>query len=90
MYGFWKNQEKPSKITTFRPFWLKIGIFMMFFLIFSETVDCKKLGVFALNSVHQDASSELSIAYFGHFFIFFIIRGDPSDLGRVKIYQHRK
>ena len=32
-------------------------------------------------SVHQDASFELSRTAFGQFFRFFIIRGDPSDLG---------
>ena len=30
--------------------------------------------------MHQDASFELSKTSFGNFFIFFIIRGDPSDL----------
>ena len=34
--------------------------------------------------MHQDASFELSKAFFGHFLIFFIKRGDPSDLGGVK------
>ena len=35
--------------------------------------------------MHQNASFELSKTSFGHFSYFFIIRGDPSDLGGVKI-----
>ena len=53
--------------------------FMRVFLIFSETVLCTDPGFFGLHSVHQDASFDLSKTYFGHFFIFFIIRGDPFD-----------
>ena len=34
---------------------------------------------FALHSVHQDASFGPSKTSFGHFFIIFIMRGDPSD-----------
>ena len=36
--------------------------------------------------MHQDASFELSKTVFGQFFIFFIIRGDPCDLGGSKSY----
>ena len=43
---------------------------MMFFLIFSETVLRKEMGIFALHSVQQDASFELSKTTFGNFFIF--------------------
>ena len=59
-------------------------------MIISVTVLCKELGVFfALNSVQQDTSYELSKTIFGQFFTFFIKR-DPSNLAGVKIYQHRK
>ena len=44
-----------------------------------------ELGFFALHSVHQDASFELSKTAFG----FFNIRGDPSDLGGVQISLSR-
>ena len=52
-------------------------------------VVCKELGFFVSHSVPQDASFELSKTSFGQFFIFFIIRGDPSDLGGVKISLSR-
>ena len=40
--------------------------------------------------MHQDASFELSKTVFGQFFIFFIIRGDPCDLGGSKNYPTKK
>ena len=43
-------------------------------MIFSETVLCRELGFFALRSVHQDASFELSKTVIGQFFKFVIIR----------------
>ena len=59
-------------------------------MIFSETVLSKELGSFALCSVHQNASFELSKKAFGQFFNIFTIRGDPSDLGRVQISGKEK
>ena len=57
-------------------------------MIFSETVLCKELGSFALRSVHQDASLELSKTAFRQFFGFFITRGDPYDFGWLKVYGY--
>ena len=54
------------------------------FLEFLETILCKELRFFALHSVHQDASFELSKTAFGQFFGFFIKRGEPPDLGGVQ------
>ena len=68
---FMKNQEKSSKITIFPPQNCKNGIFWRFFFILSETVLCKELGIFALRSVHQDASFELSESTF--FFVIFSV-----------------
>jgi hypothetical protein len=56
-----------------------------FFLIFSETVLCRELRFFALHSVHQNPSFELSKSTFGQFFT---LRGDPFDLGGGKSYHH--
>ena len=39
------------------------------------------LRFFALHSVHQDTSFELSKSTIGQFFGFFTIRGDPFDFG---------
>ena len=41
--------------------------FWWFFLIFSETVLCKELKFFALHSVNQDTSFELSKSTIGQF-----------------------
>ena len=40
--------------------------------------------------MHQDASFEPSKTALGHFFKKFTIRGDPSDLGGVKISGKEK
>ena len=48
---------------------------------------CRKLWFFALDSVHQNPSFELSKSTIRQFFIFFTIRGDPCDLGGVKFYR---
>ena len=78
---FLKKSRKTSKDYHLWLFWLKMGILWSFSCFFLETVLCKMLGFFALHSVQQDTSFELSKASFGQFFIFFIMRGDPSDLG---------
>ena len=54
----------------------KNGNFLGFFLIFSEMVLCKALRFFALTSVHQDASLELSKSNIGQFFCF-VSKGGP-------------
>ena len=59
-------------------------------LIFSESVLGKELGFFALHSVHQDASFELSKMAFSQFFKMFNIRVDPSDLGGSKFQARRR
>ena len=59
-------------------------------MIFSESVHCKELGSLAMHSVHQGASFELSKTAFRQFFKIFTIRGDPSDLGGVKISGKEK
>ena len=51
---------------------------------------CRELRFFALHSVHQNPSFELSKSTFRQFFRFFTLRGDPFDLGEGKIYHHRK
>ena len=50
-------------------------------MILSVTVFFKGMGSFALRSVHQNASFELSNTAFGQFFKIFTIR----DLGGVKV-----
>ena len=59
-------------------------------MIFSETVIFKELGSFALRSVHQNASFELSKTAFRPFFKIFTIGGDPFDLGGVNISGKEK
>ena len=54
-------------MTIFGPFWLKMGYFMRFCLDFSETLLCEDLGFFALHSVQQDASFELSKHFLNNF-----------------------
>ena len=81
-----KIKKNTFKNNHFWPFWSKHDHFWRLFLIFSETIPCQELGFFALRSVHQDASFELSKTAFGQFFIFFILRGDPFDLGGSKSY----
>ena len=76
---FLQKSRKTSGNDLFWPFCFKMGILWGFSQFFSETALCTELGFFALHSVHQDASFELSKTSFGHFFIFFIIRGDPFD-----------
>ena len=73
-------------MTIFLAVLVKNGIFLRFFLFFSETILCKELRFFALHSVHQDASFELSKSTIRQFFRFFTHRGDPYDLGGVKMY----
>ena len=56
-----KNHQNVPKIDIF----LEIRIFLRFFLIFPVTVLGKDLWFFALRSVHQDVSFELSKSTFG-------------------------
>ena len=77
-YGFWKNLKIPHKITFFDQI-RKNGNFWRYFLIFSEIVLGKDLGVFALGSVHQDASFELSKSITQKYYHFFTMRGDLYD-----------
>ena len=58
--------------------------FLKVFLDFLRNHTILGAGFFALYSVHQDASFDLSNKAFGQFFIFFITRRDPFDLGWVK------
>ena len=53
--------------------------------MFSVTLLGKDLWFFAMRPVPQDASFELSKSTFRKHFRFFTIRGDPFDLGGVKI-----
>ena len=78
--GFLKKSRKLSFLAVL----VKNGYFMMFFLIFSETVLCKGLGFFVLHSVRQDASFELSKTSFGIFSPIFHYKWDSFDLGGVK------
>ena len=55
-------------------------------MIFSVTVFFKGMGSFALRSVHQNASFELSNTAFRQFFKIFTIR----DLGGVKVSGKEK
>ena len=83
MYHSSINLEKPLKKWHF----LKNWHFWQFFIIYSGTVHGKELRSFALYSVHQDASFELSKTVFGEI-QFFTIRGDPCDLVRPKNWWH--
>ena len=76
---------KKSRKTAKNAHCFKNAIFWRFLQIYSGTVHCRDLGSFALYSVHQDASFELSKSIFRQFFIFFTLRGDPFDWGGVKI-----
>ena len=61
--------KKPTRKTS------KMEFFAGFSFFSSKTIPCKELGFFALHSVHQDASFELSNTTFEQFFRFFVIRG---------------
>ena len=77
MNSFEKNQEKLQLGSNFfGPFWRSS-------LIFSRTVHRNEFWFFALQSVHQDASFELSNSTIRWFSIFTLVRGDPFDLGGV-------
>ena len=77
---FWKKSRKTlKKYLFFFAILAKNGNFLRFFLIFSETILGKELRFFALQSVHQDASFELSKPTIEQFFRFFTQRGDPYD-----------
>ena len=58
-------------------------------MIFSVTVFLKR-GSFAMRSVHQNASFELSNKAFGKIFKIYTIWRDPSDSGVVKISGKEK
>ena len=70
----WKNCKKGPIF--FGPFWWSS-------LIFSRTVYRNEFLFFALQSVHQDASFELSNRTIRWFSIFTLVRGDPFNLGGV-------
>ena len=57
---FWKKIRKNLEKSAFFAILAKKGNFLRFFLIFSETIFWTELRFFALHSVHQDASFELS------------------------------
>ena len=79
-----KDRQKWSILTILTIF----DHFGRFFLIFSEMVLCRELRFFALHSVQENPSFELSKSTIRQFFRFFTIRGDPCDLGGVKFYRH--
>ena len=62
---FLNKSRKTFKKWHFRK---NLAFFGSFFLIFSGTVPCRELGSFALYSVQQDASFELSKSTFRQFF----------------------
>ena len=69
-----KIKKNPKKITIF----YRLGqqrYFWEAFLEFFRNHNLLGAEVFALRSLHQDASFELSKTVFGQFFKFFIIRG---------------
>ena len=77
MNSFEKNQEKlQSGFNFFGHFWRSN-------LIFSRTVHRNEFWFFVLQSVHQDASFELSNRTIQWFSIFTLVRGDSFDLGGV-------
>ena len=74
----WKNLQNdliPTKNTNNGNFW-------SFF--FKEIVLFKELGCFALRSVHQNASFEVSKTAFGQFFKIFTIRSKVKTSGKEK------
>ena len=91
LYKIWflnKSKRTFKKL----PFWavlVKIGIFWGFSWFFQKPRFVWSWGFFVLHSVPQDASFELSKKGFRQFFRFFIIRGDPFDLGGFKISLSR-
>ena len=60
------------------------------FLICLEMVLCRELMFFALHSVHQNPSFDLSKSSFRQIFQFVTLRGDPNDFGVVKSYMEWK
>ena len=67
-----RNSNCPQKC----PFY---GHFGGFFYFLCKVFFCKDLWFFALHSVPQDASFDLSKSTLRNNFIFFTIRGDPLD-----------
>ena len=86
---FCKKSRKTLKNYPFLQFWPKTVIFQGFSSFKKKIILYKELRFFALHSVDQDASFELSKFTIGQFFRFFTQRGDPYDLGGVKMYPHR-
>ena len=73
-YHFWKKkQENLAKAVIFDHF----DKFGRFFLIFSKTVLCRELRFFALLSVHQNLSFDISKSTIWQLLWFFALRGDP-------------
>ena len=90
---FLKNKKKKKlKIDIFDHFDHFFHFFYFFLFLFiyfffnSELVRCRELRFFALDSVHQTSSFELSKSKLKKLFKFFIQRGDPYDFGVVKSY----
>ena len=89
-----KFKTKGSKICTSNnsfvidifPKWPFLAVFLVCF--FSETVLIIELRFFALHSVHQDPSFELSKSIFQRHFIFSPKGMTLVNLGGVKIYSH--
>jgi hypothetical protein len=74
-----KSRKTSQNDHFFLLFLVKNGYFMRIFLSKKKNIFCTERVFFALHSVRQDASFGPSKTSFGHFFIFFIMRGDPSD-----------
>ena len=81
---FLNKARKTLKIGIFE----KMGIFGIFSWFIQERYIADSWGLFAMYSMHQDASFELSKSTFRQYFKIFIIRGDPCDFGGVKIYRN--
>ena len=72
---FLKKSRKTAKNYHF----FKIDNFCQFFWIFSETVVFRDMRFFALHSVHQNPSLELSNSTIRQIFLFFSIKGGKSQ-----------
>ena len=80
-----KNQPKPSKMVKK----VKNYHFGWFFMIFFGNATLQRAEVFCVEfSASRRFFRAIKNSFFWQFFRFFIIRGDPCDLGGVKIYRH--
>ena len=64
--------------------------FAVFFWIFPETVLYRELRFFALHSVHQNLSFEVSKSAIRQFFWFFIIRTSQKLMTPIKMAENQK